>query len=302
MSKKGTQLIKLNWDEECELDFLLNRGFEIKETAIQGKDTKSEWGIHSPKFGSDWSDDDAFAERYRCKCGEMIGRVYEGELCPLCHTKIEFKDVDLKITGWIKLNNYKIIQPAFYGKLASIIGNKAFEEIIGYDKTVDRNGHVQGKDTPSSPFKGIGLLEFRERFDEILEYYKKKKKNKLEDIKEIEEEKDKVFASCIPVYSSVLRPISFRNDAMFYSTIDKKYNSIFSSAKLLNDSDLFEKRRKKWTKEKRERMDISTILSSIQKKLMELWSLIFEQIDQKDGHIKSEILGGMLNFSSRCKN
>jgi DNA-directed RNA polymerase beta' subunit len=33
---------------------------------------------------------------------------------------------------------------------------------------------------------------------------------------------------------------------------------------------------------------------------MELWSLIFEQIDQKDGHIKSEILGGMINFSSRC--
>ena len=107
MAKKGTQLIKLDWDAECELDFLLGRGFEITQTAIQGRDTKSEFGIHSPKFGSDWSDDDAFAERYRCKCGEMVGKVYEGETCPICHTKIEFKDVDLKITGWIKLHEYK---------------------------------------------------------------------------------------------------------------------------------------------------------------------------------------------------
>ena len=68
---------------------------------------------------------------------------------------------------------------------------------------------------------------------------------------------------------------------------DKKYNSIFASTRLLNDTTLFEQRRKKWSKEKRERMDISTILSSIQKKLMKLWYLIFEQIDQKDRHIKS---------------
>ena len=81
---------------------------------------------------------------------------------------------------------------------------------------------------------------------------------------------------------------------------DKKYNSIFASTRLLNDTTLFEQRRKKWSKEKRERMDIPTILSSVQQKLMKLWDLIFEQIDQKDGHIKSEILGGMLNFSSRC--
>jgi hypothetical protein len=220
MSKKGTQLIKLNWDEECENDFMTGRGFEITQTVIQGRDTKSENGIHSPKFGSDWSDDDAFAERYRCRCGEMVGKVYEGETCPYCNTKIEFKDVDLKITGWIMLGEYKIIQPAFYGKLASIIGTKQFEEIVGFDKLVDKNGHLKGKEVPATPFKGIGLIEFRNRFDEILEYYKQKKKNKLEEIKEIEEDKDKVFASCIPVYSSVLRPLSFRGDALFYSTIN----------------------------------------------------------------------------------
>lgn len=300
-NKKGSMLVKLDWDKECEMDMRRGRGFEITEPAITGKDQKSIYGIQSPIYCSDWGDNDAFAERYSCQCGEMTGKIFEGETCPICHSKIKYKDVDLSITGWIILHNHKIIQPIFYNKLSSIIGTKQFQEIIRYDKYIDKDGAIHNKESSTNPFKGIGLVEFEERFDEILEYCKVKKKNKMEEIKEIENEKEKVFASCIPVYSSVLRPISFRSDSFFYSQIDKKYNSIFSSVRLLNDSELYEKRRKKWTKEKRERMDISTILTSIQDKLMEVWGLVFELINQKEGHIKSEILGGMLNFSSRCK-
>lgn len=285
-NKTGVQLEKLNWDKECERDLMLGRGFIVSEPAITGKDTKSMYGIQSPLFASDWSDgEDAFADRFKCACGAMKGKIFEGEICPECKTKIEFRDVDLSYTGWIVINNHKIIQPIYFNKLASIIGSKTFNEIIKYDKFIDRDGHVQEKTTDTNPFRGIGLIEFRERFQEILEYYKGKKKNKWEEIKEIEEDKDKVFTSCIPVFSSVLRPVSFRNDSFFYSTIDKKYNSIFSSARLLNDTDLYEKRRKKWTKEKRERMDIATILSTIQEKLMQLWELVFDLINQKDGLI-----------------
>jgi len=301
MNNNGARLVNLNWDKECEMDFITGRGFEITEPAVKGKDQKSMYGIQSPLFCSDWSDEDAFAERYTCECGEMRGKVFEGETCPNCHTEIKFKDVDLSITGWIILHNHKIIQPIFYNKLSSIIGNKQFADIVRFDKKVNKDGHLEEKqDDKNNPFKGIGIIEFRDRFDEIMDFYKNKKKNKREEIDDIMKEKHKLFASCIPVYSSVLRPISFKGESFFYSAIDKKYNSIFSSTRLLNDSELFEARRKKWTKEKRERMDTSKILSSIQEKLMELWSLIFEQIDQKDGHIKSEILGGMINFSSRC--
>lgn len=292
--KKGVQLEKLNWDKVCETDLLMDKGFIVSEPAITGKDTKSMYGIQSPLFASDWSDgEDAFSDRFKCKCGAMKGKIFEGETCPECGTKIEFRDVDLSITGWIIINNYKIIQPIYYKKLASIIGPKVFAEIIKYDKFIDRDGHVLEKPSDTNQFKGIGLIEFRERFQEILDYYKVKKKNKLEEIKEIEEDIDKVFASCIPVFSSVLRPISFRNDSFFYSTIDKRYNSIFSSVNLLNDTELYERRRKKWTKEKKERMDTATILSTIQEKLMQLWELVFDLINQKDGYIKSEILGGI---------
>lgn len=219
--KTGVRLEKLNWDKERERDLMMGRGFVVSEPAITGKDTKSMYGIQSPLFASDWSDgEDAFSDRFKCACGAMKGKIFEGEICPECKTKIEFRDVDLSYTGWIVLNNYKIIQPIYFNKLASIIGNKMFIDIIKYDKFIDRDGHVQEKTTDNNPFKGIGLIEFRERFQEILEYFKVKKKNKLEEIREIEDDIDKVFTSSIPVFSSVLRPISIRNDSLFYSTIN----------------------------------------------------------------------------------
>ena len=220
MSKNGPRIVKLNWDHECKMDFLMGRGFEITEPAIKGKDQKSMYGIQSPLFCSDWSDEDAFTERYRCSCGDMRGKVFEGETCPICHTKISYKDVDLSITGWIILHNHKIIQPIFYNKLNSIIGTKQFSDIVRFDKKVSKDGHLEDKDDDkNNPFKGIGIIEFHDRFDEIMEFYKHKKKNKLEEIEEVLEDKDKVFASCIPVYSSVLRPISFKGDSFFYGSI-----------------------------------------------------------------------------------
>jgi len=220
-NNKGVKLVKLNWDEECQFDLMRGRGFVVSEPAITGKDTKSLYGIQSPLFATDWEDgEDSFTDRYKCACGALKGKIFEGETCPECKTKVEYRDVDLSYTGWIILNNHKIIQPIYYNKLSSIIGPKIFAEIIKYDKFIDRDGHVKDKSTDAQPFKGIGLIEFRERFDEILAYYKSKKKGKLEEIKEIEDDKDKIFTSSIPVFSSVLRPISFRNDSFFYSTIN----------------------------------------------------------------------------------
>lgn len=298
MSKQEVRLIKLDWDKECEKDFITNKGFEIIEPAFKGKEGKEEkslYGIHSPLFATDWEDEDAFSERYSCKCREMKGRVYEGEICPICRTKVVFRDVDLKITGWIILHNHCVIQPIFYKMLKSIIGDKAFSEIIEPEKDMTRDGQIVRKGGKNQ-FKGIGLIEFRDRFDEIMDYYRDKKKNKRELINEVMREKEKVFTHCIPVYSSVLRPVSFKGETYFYNRIDRKYNAIFSLSRLLNNTSLIALKKKK---NKKFKSDESTILVSVQKKLMELWELIFEQINQKEGHIKEQILGGRINFSAR---
>lgn len=64
-SSKGVRLVKLNWDEECEMDLLRGRGFVVSEPAITGRDTKSMYGIQSPLFASDWdAGENAFSDRY----------------------------------------------------------------------------------------------------------------------------------------------------------------------------------------------------------------------------------------------
>lgn len=307
----GARLVKINWDEECEKDFLLNRGFRITQPTIKKKrkekndesnpekEYKNMYGIHSPLYGSDWSDNDAFTERYMCKCGELQGKAFDKHICPKCGTQVVFKDIDLSITGWMILDNLKIIHPIYFNKLSSIIGDDVFIKMITFNKKVTLNGELEAEVNPKQPFAGIGLTEFHNRFDEIMNYYKSKKSKKQELIEEVMSERDNVFASCIPVISSVLRPISFKNENYVYTDVDKKYNVIFGLIQLLNSYTLFEEKRKSWKKEKRERMTIPTIHSDVQKHLMALWELLFGRINTKYGHIKSEILGGMINFSSR---
>lgn len=295
MGKNDVKLVKLNWNEECRADMITKRGFEVTQPAFEKKEEKSMYGIHSPLFATDWEDEDAFAERYSCKCKELKGRVYEGEVCPICNTEVKFRDVDLRTTGWILLYNHSIIQPIFYNMIESIIGNQ-FADIVEFDKDLTRDGAPVDKSTKVNPFKGIGLIEFRERFDEILDYYWVKKKHKRELITEVRNERDKVFASAIPVYSSVLRPVSFRNETFFFNGIDRKYNVIFADSRLLNNRNHPQPKK---AKSKRSRMDEPTILHAIQKNVNELWQLIFSQINQKNGHIKEQILGGRINFSAR---
>jgi len=304
----GVKLKKLNWDEECRKDLISGLGFRVTEPAfkksviktLEGnkevkrvKEEKAMYGIHSPLFATDYEDEDAFTERYTCKCKELKGRVYEDEICPICNTKVKFRDVDLRITGWIILDNHKIIQPIFYRMLKSIIGEKQFVEILEYNKDITEDGQIKNK-VSKNPFMGIGMIEFRERFYEIMNYYKERKKNKLDLIEEVMREKEKVFTSCIPVFSSVLRPILFKGESFLYNPIDKKYTPIYSLVCSLNAYNAaYDK------KSKKKRIDEPTMLFSLQKKLMKLWDLIFAQLNQKDGHIKDQLLGGRLNFSAR---
>ena len=305
----GVKLKKMNWDKECERDLVSNLGFRITEPAFKKttvkiienskevkkiKEEKTMNGIHSPLFATDYEDEDAFSERYTCQCKELKGRVYEGEICPICNTEVKFRDVDLRITGWIILDNHKIIQPIFYRMIKSIIGEKTLLEILEYNKDITNDGQIKNK-ISKNPYMGIGMIEFRERFDEIINYYKSKKKNKAELADEVLREKDKVFASCIPVFSSVLRPILFKGDSFLYNPIDKKYTPIYSLVSSLNAQNAVNKN----NKNKKKRIDEHTMLFSLQIKLMKLWDLVFSLINQKDGHIKDQLLGGRLNFSAR---
>lgn len=288
----------LNWDKECEIDMVSGKGFPILQEPYDKKDKKKKnpYGIMSEKFSTDWEDKDAFEERYSCKCKSLKGRAFEGEICPLCNTKVEFINVDYKMTGWINLGKYKIIQPGFYDIIQSVIGKNELDAILESEITIDLNGRKarrKKKEVKDFEFKGIGVEEFSKRFREIMHYYLRKKKQKANTIYFLLEKKDDIFASNIPVFTSILRPESITGEDYYYYNVNTIYKIIFKLSKILKDENIE-------GDEKAKAIDIEKALYKIQNRVVDLNNSIFNLLDGKTGFIKQHIIGGRLSWSSRC--
>lgn len=289
----GPRLEEINWTEEFRKDIITKRGFIVKAKAFDKFKNAEMDGIHSPRFGTTWSDDNAFAERYKCACGTLMGKLYEGETCPYCKTKVQFVDIDLNKYAWyVLLHDYYIIQPAMFKKLESFIGKRNLAEIVEFKYVMDRDGYFKAPEEQDKkkPYYGIGMYQFCKQFDDIMEYYKSKRKNKLDVYENIMQNKEKVFTQYIPVYSAILRPVFLSDEDYSYTKIDRKYNSLYGNILNLNK----EAKMTVATEEK-----INKNLFKAQMKLNEIYKLIFDNMDQKDGWIRENILGGRINFSAR---
>lgn len=292
--KRYVEFRRLNWNTTFYRDLIMGEGFVISEppeTTVDNKKKKSLYGPQSPLYGTSYEDEQAFVERYRCECGEFKGKLFEGRICPLCQKKVEFKDTNIKMTGWIDLglNNY-IVNPYYFNVLQKAIGTSVFPDIVYAKYKVTKNG-IREKikeedldDKPSSPYYGIGVDEFIVRYEEILNYFKSVKKNKNHTIDKLIEEKDAVFVSKIPVISTFLRPSSSTTDTYYYHTVDKLVNTLFTLSESLKSCAEIER---------------DHILQRIQKKANDIWNQLFNTLNTKEGWIRGNLLGGSINYSSR---
>ena len=287
-----SEVVRLNWDV-CFYDDLINHdGFLLTEPAVlsfDGKKEKPLYGANSPLFGTSYEDEQAFMERHRCKCGEFKGLQFKGETCPLCGTKIEAREIDIEKHAWISLRKDKIVNPYYYQVLCRLIGKKVFPEIVELVKRVDKDGNehqlIPGVDfEPSSPFASIGVDEFCERFDEIIDYFAMKKKDRYNEFMTIKREKAKVFTSHIPVYSTFLRPQSVTSDTFYYNGIDKQINPTFNLSESLRTCEPIEK---------------PFIQTRIQKRVNAMWDFNFNLLESKKGFIRNKLISGSLNYTSR---
>lgn len=101
----------MNYETECYYDILTGNGFIIKEMPYSDvdKSIRTEDGPRSPRYGTTYGDNNEFMDRYHCKCGKTVGAAFEGDECPLCHTKVEFTEVDILYTGWISFSPFKVL-------------------------------------------------------------------------------------------------------------------------------------------------------------------------------------------------
>lgn len=297
----------IDFDKECQEDIKKGKGFIISAPkSTTKKEMKSPDGIYSPRFGQKIGDQNPFADRYTCDCGFLKGRINHSITCPQCNTKCRFIDDKMDIFGWMVLRDeYHIIHPKFYETLNAFMGPSAYntdrkkikgtrlENAINYSPEVDSNGHSsECKFKPDKePYYGIGMIEFYNRFDEIIEYYYKlnpAKKQAYYD--ELNRYRDLIFTHSIPVFTTHLRPSDISDGFMYYEPSNALYNIINKHIYSINNTK--RKLNQSLTHKNEE-------LYKVQMKYMELVNLQLDLMSGKKGQIRS-LLGGRYNFSSRC--
>lgn len=292
--KRSVHIRRLNWDNCFYSDMLTGNGFQITEpsgVSIDGVKKKSLYGALSPLYGTTYEDEQSFIERYRCNCGEFKGRQFEGEECPICHTKVEYKSSNINITGWISLGTKRCINPYYFNILQSAIGKNAFIEMVFSKYKITTDGQkkkLSSEDNmgvvPQSKYSFIGIDEFFNNYEEIIEYFKNKKKNKTHTFDMLLNEKRSVFTSHIPIYSTMLRPQSITSDTFYFGSINKIINTLYSLSDFLKSCTDVEE---------------DYILQRIQTKVNKMWDMNLEMINGKDGWIRDQLLGGSLNYTAR---
>lgn len=282
-------------DQMFAEDMAAEKGFIIDTPIpVTKKDViRNPRGIYSSLFGGDITDITEIQKRYSCVCGESVGKFKDKTICPKCGQMVTYSNDELDRTGWMELKSpYCIINPKMYKFLEKVLKAKRLDEIIKFDRKLDKHGMLdqeQLKSTDSkNPYVNIGMLEFRDRFDEILDNIGDKKKQF--EIKFIQDHRDKIFSSHIPVLTLLLRPVVLINNTTFnYDPINKYYSEMVSHVEYINNN-----------------IDNDTtytnlsILHELQKKFNELDDEIIKQkINGKKHAIRSFILGSRINFSAR---
>lgn len=289
------QLTTLNWMNEYAKDMENGMGFRITNPVAIDPKTKKKTvdGLFSPNFGGE--DVENISELYSCECKALKGKFYEGITCDECGTEVEYHNNDIEKTGWIVLEDYYLINPVFYNHLIKVMGQKKLLSTIRYNRDIDKDGNIvinMDEIDEDNPYSNIGLVEFREKFDEIMNYYKGIiKPEKMDNLNFIIENKENVFSKAVPVFSLILRPVMIIKDSVVYADINRKYALLLANVDSLNRNDTLIDTRM---------IKVLPCLYETQMILNEIHNMIISSISKKKGHIRNNLLGSRVNFSSRC--
>ena len=286
-----TVLERINFDDERDIDLLTNNGFIVSDSQGIKKDLKDPNSIFSPKFGQTLKDLNPFANRYRCDCGKTQHKINDGIKCKHCGTKVRYVDDNFDYTGWIVLKDpYVVIHPGLFKSIEFIIGKETLNNILIAEAPKDTDGHDMKVEPPSDePYYNIGMLEFQEKFDEIMQYYVNKKKSKISYYEDIIKHRRSVFTHSIPVFTTLLRPYELDTKSFYYESTNSIYVMLNKLKTSINDESIRLFRLKKSKLQ---------YLYDMQMKLNELYDSIEAILSGKKGALRT-LIGGRYNFTAR---
>lgn len=290
-----TKLERLDLDQERINDLRKNKGFIVTEPVGIKKDIKEYNGIFSTRFGQTLQDMNPYANRYSCPCKnpKLQGRVYLGQVCPICGEKVRRIGDELDYFGYIVLDDpYKIIHPNLFKSIEFIIGSKILKNILTLNDPKNEDGFSIEPTRPKyEPFFGIGIIKFIDNWEEILTYYINQNPNKRKYYDDVMENKGILFTQSIPVYTTLLRPFRIEGDKFFFEGANSIYQLMAKLAAQVNQRQLSMSRRA--TKPK------DSLLWQLQEQYNELYAGIEECLAKKKGTIRS-CYGGRYDWSGRC--
>lgn len=298
----------LNLDSECQMDMFTGRGIRISSVEAFDPKKKNEkiWeGLQSEFFGTDFSEEAAFQERWSCKCKKYLGKAYAGMTCDNCGATVEYHDIDLTKTGWIILDHFQVMSPIIAAKLSNALGRFEGEKVL--DKIYTMKYHEEGQECELTekeiamqkkhPFIKKGMLWLYDHLEEVLDYYEKKKPGKRKVFEQIRRElaAGRVWTHSIPVYSSLLRTElpSEKGHKLYKLKINTTYQAIIRLTNSIN----------KVQPDEYDHTHLNAIdikLAAVQRKVETIFDNTVVELTGKPGIIVSKVLGGRYNFSSRC--
>ena len=289
-----TELVRRNLDRTREDYISRSKGFIIsKPQKTTKKDMKDPFSIYSSKFGQTLADLNPFADRHRCECRNLEGRKFIGETCPQCGTVVKYVGDDYDYFGFFALKDpYYIIHPNLYNSLEFYIGKKEFPAILEYKKEKDIDGHniENAEIDEKAPFKGIGMMEFKNRFDEIIEFYHNVNKGKKEEYyRDIMEHRDIIFTQTSVCFSTLLRPYQINGKGFSFEETNATYNMMAKLVAKINTTKLRINRKSKQKNQ---------LLWDLQCKQQELYKELENILSGKKGVVR-QLLGGRYQFTSR---
>lgn len=294
------KLKRLNLEHQFYRDMITNNGYKITRED-QYSPVNTDMIVNSSKF---------MDTEYSCDCGKFIGQDILGQICPCCNSEITLRSLNYTYTAWIDLEDHKVISPAYYFILKRVLGNNMLKFILGdykSDSTVkynendvnyEENAKAKKKGRPVTNdinylrdkipkakhiYEGIGHDEFHKHFVEIINNCAPKSHPELPILLA---EKESVFTSKIPLYTTAFRPVSKTSETMYYPKINKLFSMICADCIKLDDAVID--------------LEIINGLNAIQNHLITACEhLISSELSKKTGFIRSEIVGGPFPFSAR---
>lgn len=292
---------RLNLEIEYLKDIATHNGFLIQE-----EDHYSPTNVNALVDSTKFTDCE-----YRCDCGAFIGQDLIGQICPRCKSEITLHSLNFAYTGWIDLGEHKVITPVYYIMLKRVLGTNMLRYILGdYKSKLDikynENDHGEPEEKKQKKagrvsqddiryiekkipktkliYRGIGHDGFYQRFEEIMNACAPKNN---EELKILLDNKEAVFTSKIPLYSTAFRPVSKTSETKFYPKINKWFAQMVSVACRMKNMVL--------------NMEYMQALNYIQKCWMEaVEHIIKNEMSKKDGYVRTEIIGGSFAFSARA--